>query len=197
MTCNNKRNFKVYTKTGDKGMTSLFTGERKPKDDITFQCLGNVDELTSMIGVTKIFVREAGDFGVCEQLEKIQCLLQDLNSNVSTPRSNCSSEAKLIRTEFDSNSISELEKWIDKMDESLDELSNFILPGATKASSFLHLSRTIARRAERSIIPLSRDNQDVDPNCAIYLNRLSDYLFTAARYLCKKEDSKDFIYKKH
>jgi ATP:cob(I)alamin adenosyltransferase len=127
---------KIYTKTGDKGSTSLFTGERKPKDAEVFEALGTVDELTSMIGLAREYAidrhpltNEIEHASISEQLERIQSCLQDVNSNLATPRTSAS-EFKVKRTEFDvdGSHTKSLESWIDQMDASLPPLKNFILP---------------------------------------------------------------------
>ncbi|KAL1922050.1 uncharacterized protein VTP21DRAFT_10692 [Calcarisporiella thermophila] len=189
-------NVKVYTKTGDKGTSSLFTGERRPKDDAIFEALGTTDELTSCIGLAREFLEDSHQFKILEKLEKIQCLLQDIGSNIATPR-NSASEARLARTEFDPNGehVHDLESWIDEMDMELPPLRNFILPSGGKASSVLHLARSICRRAERRVAPLVQQGY-VDTTVGVYLNRLSDFLFTASRYSAQREGRKELIYKK-
>jgi cob(I)alamin adenosyltransferase len=123
-------------------------------------------------------------------------VLQDLGSHVATPR-NSNQAMRLAKTEFDSmgNLSTELEKWIDTMDEQLPELKNFILPSGGKAASALHISRSVCRRAERSIIPLVKEEM-AQESAARYLNRLSDFLFTAARFAALKEGKQETIYKK-
>lgn len=128
------RRIKVYTRTGDKGTSSLFTGERRDKDDSIFQALGTVDELTSSIGHAIQHIRHTADLSkkctdLTQQLEQVQCLLQDLNSNLATPRESANG-ARLARTEFDvDGSFSkQLEQWIDAMDTQLPPLKTFILP---------------------------------------------------------------------
>eukprot|EP00158_Paraphelidium_tribonemae_P001588 Partr_v1_DN24572_c0_g1_i1_m19885 putative methylmalonic aciduria (cobalamin deficiency) cblB type len=183
------RRLKIYTRTGDKGTSSLFTGERRDKDDAIFEAMGTVDELTSMLGLAREYALEASHDQVCGQLERVQSRLQDINSNIATPRqSERSSEHKLQRTMFDPDGADtkQLEQWIDEMDEHLPELKQFILPSGGKCASTVHVARTICRRAERRVHALARDHV-ADRECGIYLNRLSDYLFTAGRFAAMRE----------
>ncbi|CAO3614750.1 unnamed protein product [Cunninghamella echinulata] len=136
------------------------------------------------------------DTFLTERLEKIQCWLQDAGSNIATPREN-SKTAQLKKTTFDTDGeiVKELENWIDTMDEELPKLTKFILPSGGKASATLHVSRSVCRRAERRVQPLLRLHQ-CDNSVAIFLNRLSDFLFTAARLACKHEGKEEKIYKR-
>eukprot|EP01026_Neomeris_dumetosa_P054484 TRINITY_DN4902_c0_g1_i1.p1 TRINITY_DN4902_c0_g1~~TRINITY_DN4902_c0_g1_i1.p1 ORF type:complete len:223 (-),score=27.22 TRINITY_DN4902_c0_g1_i1:272-940(-) len=186
--------FKIYTKTGDKGTSSLYNGERRPKTDEFFEALGNVDELNSSVGLAREYCQNVNILK--QQLEIIQCRLLDVGSAVATPVSQ-SSENKISRTAFDKQGeqVSMLESWIDAMDDELPPLKNFILPSGGLGSSQLHMARTICRRAERSVISLV-EKELVDNQVAIYLNRLSDYLFTAARYTAMKAGCEEIVYKK-
>ncbi|XP_061585102.1 corrinoid adenosyltransferase [Cololabis saira] len=182
---------KIYTKTGDKGFSSTFTGERRPKEDHIFEALGNTDELSSAIGLAREFCLDKGHT-FTYQLDKIQCVLQDIGSNVATPRSSAR-ESHMKRTKFTSQPIADLETWIDNFTGELPPLTNFILPSGGKSSASLHLARTVCRRAERSVAPIVRSGE-ADPDVARFLNRLSDYLFTVARYAAMKEDKEETIY---
>ncbi|KAM9821451.1 corrinoid adenosyltransferase [Syngnathus typhle] len=184
---------KIYTKTGDKGFSSTFTGERRPKEDRIFEALGNTDELSSAIGLAREFCLEKGHT-FTHQLDKIQCVLQDVGSNIATPQSSAR-ESHLTRTKFTGTPITDLEGWIDTFTEELPPLTNFILPSGGKSSASLHIARTVCRRAERSIAPIVRSGE-ADPDVARFLNRLSDYLFTVARYAALKENNKEIIYKR-
>ncbi|KAJ3074484.1 hypothetical protein HDU98_011167 [Podochytrium sp. JEL0797] len=190
-----QKRFKIYTRTGDKGTSALYTGERRPKDDCIFEALGSVDELSSYLGLAREFCEDANN-GLEENLEKIQCILLDVGANCATPRG-AASEYKKNRTEFDIDGslVNELESWIDELDQSLEPLKNFILPSGGKAASTLHVARNICRSAERKITTLVADNI-ADPSVAKYVNRLSDYLFTAARFAAKIEGKPERIYKK-
>lgn len=128
------------------------------------------------------------------QLDKIQCILQDIGSNIATPRSSAR-ESHIKRTKFTAQPIADLETWIDTFTEELPPLTNFILPSGGKGSAALHLARTVCRRAERSVAPIVRSGE-ADPDVAKFLNRLSDYLFTVARYAAMKEGNEEKIYKR-
>ncbi|XP_041854525.1 corrinoid adenosyltransferase [Melanotaenia boesemani] len=184
---------KIYTKTGDKGFSSTFTGERRPKEDNIFEALGNTDELSSAIGLAREFCLDQGHT-FTYQLDKIQCILQDVGSNVATPRSSAR-ESHIKRTKFTAQPIADLETWIDNFTEELPPLTNFILPSGGKSSAALHLARTVCRRAERSVASIVRSGE-ADPDVAKFLNRLSDYLFTLARYTAMKEGNEEKIYKR-
>ncbi|XP_061624200.1 corrinoid adenosyltransferase [Phyllopteryx taeniolatus] len=184
---------KIYTKTGDKGFSSTFTGERRPKEDHIFEALGNTDELSSAIGLAREFCIEKGHT-FTHQLDKIQCVLQDVGSNIATPQSSAR-ESHITRTKFTGTPISDLEGWIDAFTEELPPLTNFILPSGGKSSAALHIARTVCRRAERSVAPIVRSGE-ANPDVARFLNRLSDYLFTVARYAALKENNKEIIYKR-
>ncbi|NXI34837.1 MMAB protein, partial [Galbula dea] len=186
-----ERTPKIYTKTGDAGFSSTYTGERRPKDDQIFTALGTTDELSSVIGLAAEFGSEKGHTFV-EQLHKVQCMLQDVGSNLATPLSSAR-EPHLKRTSFSEKPVLELEQWIDSYTEQLPPLRAFILPVGGRSSSALHLSRAVCRRAERCVVPLVQAGE-ADPNVAKYLNRLSDFLFVLARYAAMREGKEEKIY---
>jgi len=193
------RGFKIYTKTGDGGKSSLYTGERRSKDDLIFEALGAVDELSSSIGLGREFYLEAAeaagnDMDVAEQLRRIQCVLQDIGSHIATPRSSAREAHSKNVGLFDESVTIALEGWIDQMTAKLPPLTNFILPSGGRAAASLHCSRTICRRAERRVVPIvSSGEMAKEP--AVFLNRLSDYLFTAARYVAMTNGFEESIYK--
>ncbi|XP_053444786.1 corrinoid adenosyltransferase MMAB [Nycticebus coucang] len=185
---------KIYTKTGDKGFSSTFTGERRPKDDQVFEAMGTTDELSSAIGFAMELIEEKGHT-FAKELQKVQCMLQDVGSALATPRSSAR-EAHLEHTAFEEGPILALEQWIDKYTSQLPPLTAFILPSGGKSSSALHFCRAVCRRAERRVVPLVQTGE-TDANVAKFLNRLSDYLFTLARYAAMKEGNQEKIYKKN
>lgn len=189
----NSTKFRIYTKTGDKGTAALYNGQRRPKDNDVFHALGDVDELNSAIGVAQEFCTVDQE-ALQQQLEVIMSRLLDVGSAVATP-ADSSSQQKLSRVQFPKESTAQLEAWMDAMDDQLPPLRNFILPSGGKAAAHLHLARSVCRRAERSVVPLVRA-EAVDPEVGVYLNRLSDYLFTAARFAAQQEGKPEIVYKK-
>uniref|UniRef100_A0A8C5SZ39 Corrinoid adenosyltransferase MMAB n=1 Tax=Laticauda laticaudata TaxID=8630 RepID=A0A8C5SZ39_LATLA len=172
---------RIYTRTGDQGFSSTFTGERRAKDDPVFEALGTLDELSSAVGAE--FGSESGHTFV-EELHKVQCMLQDAGSNVATPVSSAR-ESHMKRTSFSEKPVLELESWIDKYSDQLPPLATFILPSGGKSSAALHLSRAVCRRAERWRVTLF-----------FLVSRLSDYLFVLARFAAKQEGKKEQIYRR-
>jgi cob(I)alamin adenosyltransferase len=173
---------KIYTRTGDKGTTSLFSNERVHKDNAFVAALGTVDEGNSALGLALSFLPQDPSLNKTrEQLETIQHALFDVGAALATPLS-CHENQKLQKTRFGHEAIDLLEQWIDEMEIQLPALRNFILPGGHSAGAALHLSRSIIRRAERLVVPLY-EQADVTQYVLVYLNRLSDYLFVVSRFV--------------
>jgi cob(I)alamin adenosyltransferase len=164
--------FKIYTKTGDKGETSLFGGARLPKSHLRIESYGTVDELNSYIGLLRDALQDEATRAI---LKKIQDRLFDVGANLAVDPSK-----KMQVPEIIEEDIQLFENEIDKMEELLAPLKNFILPGGHVTVSYCHLARTVCRRAERNVVALSL-NDTVDEILVRYLNRLSDYLFVLAR----------------
>ncbi len=181
---------KIYTKTGDGGNSSLFTGERRPKSDVVFEALGSIDELSSNIGLAMAHANP--NFAYIEQLQRIQCILQDVGSLIATPNSSAR-EAHREKVIFNERHTLELEEWIDEYTRELPPLQNFILPGGSVTSSSLHVARAVCRRAERQILPLVQQDE-IDNGALKYVNRLSDFLFTLARFAAKMDRVEETIY---
>jgi cob(I)alamin adenosyltransferase len=164
---------KIYTKTGDKGFTSLIGGTRVPKHHIRIESYGTVDELNSYIGL----IRDQDIAGHDKELLKeIQDRLFTIGSSLAADPE----RSKMVIPDLTVADIELLEQEIDQMNEILPELKHFILPGGSNAISFCHVARCVCRRAERLSVELATDSP-VDEKVNIYLNRLSDYLFTLAR----------------
>jgi cob(I)alamin adenosyltransferase len=174
---------RIYTKTGDKGETGLFGGERVPKDALRIEAYGTVDELNSVIGVVRALRPKKKIDAV---LKTIQQDLFILGADLAAPDHSKSSSIPRI-THYNSTS---LEKVIDAMEVSLTPLKAFILPGGRVVASHLHMARTVCRRAERSVVRLSR-SEDIGGDVIVYLNRLSDLLFVLARYANQLEKKKE------
>jgi len=187
----NAKKFKIYTRTGDKGTSALFTGERRSKDDKVFEALGATDELSSNIGLAISFA-EQKNHPYISQLQRVQCILQDIGSCIATPFSSAR-QSHLDRVGFSGRHTEELEEWIDHYTDQLPPLTNFILPGGGVTSSQIHVCRSVCRRAERRIAPLVAE-EDTDHETLKYINRLSDFLFTIARYAAKLEGHGETIY---
>ncbi|GIY57042.1 hypothetical protein CEXT_69891 [Caerostris extrusa] len=183
--------YKIYTRTGDKGRSSTFSGERRNKDDNIFEALGTTDELTSTIGFAREFLPESCEH-INKQLQEVQCIIQDLQAAVATPKSS-GKQRHLDKTKFPPSHVDTLEQWIDEHTKTLPPLNNFILPSGGPGSSALHMARSICRRAERRVVPLVRDDE-VDAAPMRYLNRLSDYLFTVARVTGLACGREEFVY---
>ena len=184
---------KIYTKTGDKGKTSLFGGQRVSKADLRVEAYGTIDELNSIIGVviaqSQISKLRSQNYNLKlkTELQKIQNDLLDIGSTLANPASESIRDLE--------KRVEEFEKLIDELTEKLPELRNFILPGGGKSGSLLHFARCVSRRAERKIVELS-EKEKVDENILKYLNRLSDLLFTMARFINYKEKRKEIIWEK-
>lgn len=167
---------KIYTKTGDRGETSLFGGDRVWKDDLRINAYGTVDELNSVLGMA---ISEIKLSELKTVIEGIQNDLFTLGSDLATPEGK--GNKGFIIPRIDEKFIFKLEGWIDKFDSELPELKNFILPGGLKGAAYLHVARSVCRRAEREVVKLSRA-ADIGNFILVYLNRLSDLLFVLARY---------------
>jgi len=173
---------KIYTKKGDSGETSLFGGERVPKNSKRIEAYGTVDEMNSTIGVAMSF---GVDTRTKELLDEIQIQLFVLGSDLATPPSK---KVKINRIGVEE--IEFLEHSIDELEESLEPLMSFILPGGSPAGAMLHVGRTVCRRAERLTVDCAES--DIISEFAIkYLNRLSDFLFVLARFENKKSGNEE------
>ncbi|CAM1301585.1 MMAB (predicted) [Pycnogonum litorale] len=186
--------FKIYTKKGDKGKSYTFTGERRNKSDDIFEALGTTDELSSSLGVAREYALTSNHHSISDHIIKIQCILQDIGSAVATPNSSAK-ESHRKKVFFEIKHVKDLEDEIDHYTKLLPPLKNFILPSGGFTSSSLHLARTVCRRAERQVVPLVMSGE-TDPNVLMYLNRLSDFLFTLARFAAKADGHPEQIYKR-
>jgi cob(I)alamin adenosyltransferase len=171
----------IYTRTGDKGQTSLFDGTRVLKSHIRVDTYGTIDELNSMLGAA-IAQLKTGANDVEKELTKIQHDLLEIGSGLAMPEG--------MPVPQVANRPKEFEHLIDNWTQKMPELKSFILPGGGKAGSLLHTARTICRRAERRVVELMQE-EIVDESIVKYLNRLSDLLFTMARYVNYNEKKKE------
>lgn len=179
---------KIYTKTGDRGETSLFGGQRVSKDHLRIASYGTVDELNSILGLAASFLQE-GDLK--SLIYQLQNELFNVGADLATPYEKTSGEIIRIKQA----DIQRVEELIDKWDDKVSPLKNFVLPGGSTASSYLHFARTVCRRAEREVVKLAREVV-IGNEVVIYLNRLSDLLFVLARYANVESGTKDVDWQK-
>lgn len=179
---------KIYTKTGDKGTTSLLYGTRVSKSDARLEAYGTCDELNSYLGLVK-------DQESCKEeydiFNRIQSFIFTLGSHLATEKE----DTKGFLTPLKEEELKFLESEIDKMDEKIEPLKNFILPGGHPAVSVIHIARTVCRRAERRVVDLKSLEVEVNPLLIEYLNRLSDFLFVYARFVSKKQNVEEVPWK--
>ncbi|MCK6542142.1 cob(I)yrinic acid a,c-diamide adenosyltransferase [bacterium] len=179
---------KIYTKTGDDGTTGLFGAGRVQKDATRIESYGTVDELNSVMGLVRCHSED-------DELDTVYAAIQNelfiLGADLATPMDVKSEYIVRIKAE---NTL-QIEKRIDSFDARLPELTNFILPGGTRASSYLHLARNVCRRTERLTVKLSKE-ETINEHVLTYLNRLSDLLFVLARWENAKAGIADTVWKK-
>ena len=169
---------KIYTKTGDDGTTGLSDGSRVKKYDSRPSAYGDVDELNSFIGLSINCINKDKKYNsLIEILKKIQNDLFDLGADLSTP---IEERPKYEPLRIKNSQVLNLEDMIDKFNDKLEPLNSFILPGGSEISCWLHIARTVARRAERSMTKLAEKNK-INKQSLIYINRLSDFLFVVSR----------------
>lgn len=177
----------IYTRKGDKGETSLRKGQKILKFHIRVSSYGNIDELNSVLGVV---LAKSKSRVIKDEILKIQNDLFEIGSSLANPSDKSKNQNKYLNKR-----IFEIEKTIDNLTEKIPALSNFILPGGGESGAFLHLARTICRRTERKIVELSK-KEKIEIEIVSYLNRLSDYLFTLARFANVLERQKEIIWTK-
>jgi cob(I)alamin adenosyltransferase len=187
---------RIYTRGGDRGMTSLVGGVRVAKDSARLEAYGTVDETNASLGVVRTWLADyretlGADFGwYGEMLRRIQNELFDVGSELATPPGkeyegmHRMSEAEVLR----------LEEEIDRMNESLAQLDSFTLPGGGKLNAFLHVARTVCRRAERRCWTLKHAEPEINEYVLTYLNRLSDHLFVQSRWIAQRLGETEFLW---
>jgi cob(I)alamin adenosyltransferase len=169
---------RIYTRGGDQGETSLGNGDRVDKNDLRIEAYGTVDEVNSLIGIIRFHL--SNDTIADKMLNRIQNDLFDLGADLCIPQKNeHDNDLRIVQSQVD-----RLEKEIDKMNEKLQPLNSFVLPGGTLAAAYLHQARTVTRRAERILTSLSR-REMINPCAISYINRLSDHLFVMSRMVNK------------
>lgn len=167
---------KIYTKTGDKGFTSLIGGTKVPKYDLRIESYGTVDELNSYIGLVR-------DQEISDHHKEILMMIQEKLFVIGAILASDPDKSRMKLPEISMEDVSVLEKEIDAMDEVLPELRHFVLPGGSTMVSFCHIARCVCRKAERFTVHLAEESV-VPGVILVFLNRLSDYLFVLARKLC-------------
>ncbi|WP_374630561.1 cob(I)yrinic acid a,c-diamide adenosyltransferase [Pannonibacter indicus] len=173
---------KIYTKTGDDGTTALGSGERRPKYDLRIEAYGTVDETNSVVGLVRLAL-DGVDAEVDAILGRIQNDLFDLGADLATPETDKDLGYEPLR--ITDGQVTALENAIDLLNADLKPLRSFVLPGGTPAATYLHLARTVSRRAERLMVHLAAEER-INPAATRYMNRLSDFFFVASRYLNDK-----------
>lgn len=168
---------KIYTKTGDKGNTSLIGGTKVPKSHLRIEAYGTVDELNSYIGLCRDLLEDKNSYAI---LQETQDRLFTIGSSLACDPEK---EPKMQIPDLHETDVTLLEKEIDKMNEGIPAMKNFILPGGHPVVSHLHIARCICRRAERCCVRLVNEDAPVESIVLKYLNRLSDYLFVLARFI--------------
>ena len=176
---------KIYTRTGDDGTTALGSGRRVAKYDLRVECYGTLDETNAAIGLARLHTRS--DHALDAMIARIQNDLFDLGAELCYPDESKDARGRLSVSDAQ---VERLESEIEALNRELQPLRSFVLPGGTQAASFLHLARTVSRRAERLMVALAaRPNEPVGGSALRYINRLSDFLFVAARYANDKGQS--------
>jgi cob(I)alamin adenosyltransferase len=169
---------RIYTRTGDTGTTGLASGERRKKHDLRVEAYGTVDETNACLGLARLHTEGEVD----AMLSRIQNELFDLGADLATPETEKPLPYEPLRI-LDAQ-VERLEREIDRLNEALSPLRSFVLPGGSPAAAALHLARTVCRRAERLVVALAeKPGEAVSPAAIKYLNRLSDFLFVASRFV--------------
>jgi cob(I)alamin adenosyltransferase len=178
---------KIYTKQGDKGQTGLWGGERVGKNSARVSAYGTVDELNALLGVVRA---HSIDMDLDNYLARVQNELFVLGSDLATPAD--SDRIPRVKADF----ITQLEQEIDQLEQELEPLRQFILPGGALGAAYIHLARTVCRRAERSVVTLAETpDEPLNPEVLPYLNRLSDWLFVVARVVNARACRSDVAWK--
>jgi cob(I)alamin adenosyltransferase len=176
---------RIYTRTGDDGTTALGSGERRKKHDLRVAAYGTIDELNACLGIARLHTADAP--GVDAMLARIQNDLFDLGADLCTPQSAKGKGPGGARLAVTDAQVTRLEQEIDALNAELSPLRSFVLPGGTPAAAYLHLARAVCRRGERLTVELAdKPGEEVSAAALKYVNRLSDFLFVASRFLNRK-----------
>jgi len=173
---------RIYTRTGDDGTTALGTGDRRKKYNLRIASYGTIDETNAAIGIARLYTQHDADIDA--MLGRIQNDLFDLGADLCAPPSGTGNGSDGARLTVNETQVTRLETEIDRLNADLASLRSFVLPGGTPAAAHLHLARTICRRAERMMVELAdQPGEEVSAAALKYVNRLSDFLFVASRYV--------------
>jgi len=176
---------RIYTRTGDDGTTALGTGERRKKHDLRIAAYGTIDELNACLGIARLHTVGAAEIDA--MLARIQNDLFDLGADLCTPEQSKGKGPGGARLAVTDAQVTRLEQEIDTLNAELAPLRSFVLPGGTPAAAYLHLARTVCRRGERLIVELAdKPGEEVSAAALKYVNRLSDFLFVASRFVNRK-----------
>lgn len=189
---------KIYTRTGDTGETGLYGSGRVSKDDQRMMAIGSIDELNSVLGIARAYVREVTRKEELKAVSKLDYVLRRMQNELFTVGADLATVHEPARAsvpQVTGEHVAFLEKTIDAFSEGLPELTQFILPGISLIAAQLHHARTVARRAEREVIALRRVGP-VGEFLVPYLNRLSDALFTLARWINKEQGCDEYLWEK-
>jgi cob(I)alamin adenosyltransferase len=183
---------RVYTRGGDKGETSLASGQRVPKDSLRIESFGTVDELNSVLGVARVANRDGGrpSSRLDEILGRLQNELFDLGADLATLPKDRHPKQPVI----EAADVARLEELIDELNDGLPELKSFILPGGGMVAALLHQARTVCRRAERVVTALQRE-EEIGAQSLVYLNRLSDLLFVLSRWAAREAGEDEVLWR--
>jgi len=187
------------TKTPNRIITNtedlLSNGEIRSKDERVFECIGLVDELSSNVGLALQLMQDYHETDLTEALLMVQMRLVDIGSHLATPRNENTHMNEIQKTDIDEDVLKEIAKIVDLMDFQLPKLNQFILPGGSFVSAQLHICRAMSRRVERNLVPLLNVNL-CDDVVFKFMNRLSDFFYVSARYMCMLSNSEEKMYKK-
>lgn len=181
---------KIYTRTGDRGETGLFGGGRVRKDHTRVEAYGEVDELNAVLGLVAAALVAGPESDLLERVRVLQADLFTLGANLASPAEEEGGRASEHVPPLPLERAAEMERWMDEAEAELEPLRSFILPGGNEEAARLHLARTVCRRAERRVITLAAEAM-IDPAAIVYLNRLSDLLFTWARLVNHRAGGED------
>lgn len=181
---------RIYTRTGDDGTTGLVSGERRVKHDLRIETVGTVDEVNAFIGAARVAAKK--DEALDGMLARIQNDLFDLGADLATPETTAIENYEPLR--ITPQQVDRLERDIDLLNAAMSPLNSFVLPGGSESAAGLHVARTVCRRAERLAVALSEKSEErISATVIMYLNRLSDFLFVAARH-CNDKGASDVLW---